>query len=249
MDVSLYQAAAAMNASSRWQEVISENLSASQIPGFKKQTLSFNAVQSGFMDGATGASAAKRATMPLASATTNFQAGELRSTGISTDLGIDGPGFFEVRLPDGTKGYTRDGEFRLNTQGQLTTKQGLPVMGQDGPLQLDPNNSAPITVALTGEVSQGGEQKGQLHLTEFNNPTALTSSGTGLFTCTDLTAQPRAASASNVQQGFLENANTSSVSEMANLISAMRFYEANQKVIQTEDDRVGRLISEVANPA
>jgi flagellar basal body rod protein FlgG len=249
MDISLYQAAAAMNAGSRWQEVISENLAASQIPGFKKQTLSFNAVQSGFMDGAAGASAAKRATMPLANTTTNFQAGELRSTGVATDFGIDGPAFFEVRLPNGTNGYTRDGEFRLNPQGQLTTKHGLPVMGQSGPLQFDANNPAPITVASTGEVSQGGEPKGQLHLTEFNNPTALYSSGIGLFTNTDLAAQPRAANTSTIQQGFLENANTSSVSEMGNLISAMRFYEANQKVIQTEDDRVGRLISEIANPA
>ena len=175
MDVSLYQAAAAMNAGSRWQEVISENLAASQIPGFKKQTLSFNAVQAGFMDGAAGASAAKRATMPLASTATNFQGGELRSTGVATDIGIEGPGFFEVRLPDGTSGYTRDGEFHLNTQAQLTTRRGLPVMGQGGPLQLDPNNPAPITIAPTGEVSQGGESKGQLQLTEFNNPAALSS--------------------------------------------------------------------------
>ena len=70
-----------------------------------------------------------------------------------------------------------------------------------------------------------------------------------ILTGVSLAAQPRAASTSTVRQGFLENANTSSVSEMANLISAMRFFEANQKVIQTEDDRVGRLISDVANPA
>jgi flagellar basal-body rod protein FlgF len=248
MDVSLYQAAAAMNAGSRWQEVISENLAASQIPGFKKQNLSFTAVQSGFMGSASGAAAAKRATMPLANTTTNFQAGELRSTGVATDLAIEGPGFFEVKTPDGTTGYTRDGEFRLSTQGQLLSKQGLPVMGQGGPLQIDPNNPAPLTIAPTGEVSQGGEAKGQLKLTEFNNPAALATTGTGLFLDNDLAAQPHAAATSTVRQGFLENANTSSVSEMGNMISAMRFYEANQKVIQSEDDRVGRLISEVANP-
>ena len=247
MDVSLYQAAAAMNASSRWQEVISENLASNQIPGFKKQSLSFSAVQAGFMTGASGA-AAKRAAMPLAGNSTNFQAGELHSTGVATDFAIDGTGFFEVRMPDGTSGYTRNGEFHSNTQGQLVTKQGLFVMGQSGPLQFDPRNPAPITVAPTGEVSQGGEQKGQLKLTEFNKPAALTSTGTGLFVDTGLAAQPRAASTSTVRQNFLENANTSSVSEMANLISAMRFFEANQKVIQTEDDRVGRLISDVANP-
>jgi flagellar basal body rod protein FlgG len=249
MDVSLYQAAAAMNTSSRWQEVISENLAASQIPGFKKQDLSFNAVQSGFMGGASGAAAAKRATMPLAKSTTNFQAGELHPTNVATDLAIEGPGFFEVRLPDGTSGYTRDGQFRLNLQGQLITHQGLPVMGQGGPLQLDPNNSAPITIASAGDVSQGGEVKGQLKLTEFNNLAALAASGTGLFIDADLAAQPRAATTSAVQQGFLENANTSSMTEMGNMISAMRFYEANQKVIQSEDERVGRLISDVANPA
>ena len=248
MDMSLYQAAAAMNASSRWQEVISDNLASSQIPGFKKQALSFSDVQAGFMAGTSG-TAAKRAMMPVAGTSTNFQAGELHSTGMATDLALDGPGFFEVRMPDGTNGYTRDGEFHLNTQGQLTNKQGFQVMGQTGPIQFDPNNPAPITIALAGEISQGGEQKGQLKLTEFGKPAALASVGGGLFADTDLTAQPRATTTSSVHQGFLENANTSPVTEMANLISAMRFFEANQKVIQTEDDRVGRLITDVGNPA
>jgi flagellar basal body rod protein FlgG len=249
MDVSLYQAAAAMNASSRWQEVISENLAASQIPGFKKQTLSFTAVQSGFMGGGSGTAAAKRATMPLANTATNFQPGENHPTNVATDLAIEGPGFFEVRQPDGTSGYTRDGQFRLNMQGQLITNQGLPVMGKSGPLQFDPNNSAPITITPAGDVAQGGEAKGQLKLTEFNNLAGLTATSTGLFIDTDLAAQPRDATLSSIQQGFLENANTSSMTEMGNMITAMRFYEANQKVIQTEDDRVGRLISDVANPA
>ena len=248
MDASLYQAAAAMNASSRWQEVISDNLASGHIPGFKKQALSFSAVQAGFMTGASRA-AAKHAAMPLAGTTTNSQPGELHSTGVPTDLAIEGSGFFEVQMPDGKRGYTRDGEFRLNTKGQLTTNNGFPVMGQGGPLQFDPNNPAPITIASTGEASQGAEQKGRLKLTEFNKPAALASSGTGLFIDTDLSAQPHAASTSTVHQGFLENANTSSVTEMANLITSMRFFEANQKVIQTEDDRVGRLITEVANPA
>jgi flagellar basal body rod protein FlgG len=252
MDVSLYQAAAAMNASARWQQVISENLAANQIPGFKKQSLSFSAVQAGFMAGPAGASSAavaKRATMPLASTSTNFQAGELHSTGVNTDLAIEGPGFFEVRMPDSTSGFTRDGQFRLTSQGQLVTSQGLPVMGPSGPLQVDASNPAPVVVAANGEVSQGGEAKGQLKLTEFGNPSALAVNGAGLFVDADPAALRRAASASTVRQGFLENANTSSVSEMASLISSIRFYEANQKVIQAEDERVGRLISDVANPS
>jgi flagellar basal-body rod protein FlgG len=125
----------------------------------------------------------------------------------------------------------------------------LAIVGQNGLLQLDPSNSALITVGPAGEISQGGESKGQLKLTEFANAGALETAGTGLFVANDPAAQPRTATDSGVKQGFLENANTSSVSEMANLIGAMRYYEANHKMIQTEDDRVNHLISEIANPA
>jgi len=249
MDVSLFQAAAAMNASTRWQEVIADNLAAGQVPGFKKQDLSFSAVQAGYMTGTGAAGTAKRSTMPMAGTSTNFQPGELSPTGLSNDLAIQGPGFFEVKLPDGTKGYTRNGQFTLSTQGQLTTRQGLPVMAETGPLKLDANSAAPLTVKSNGEVSQGGEVKGKLKLTEFGNPSALEATGTGLFLAADPAVQAHAANESTVQQGFLENANTSSMTEMSSLISAMRFYEANQKVIQTEDDRIGKLITDVANPS
>ncbi|MEI6392318.1 MAG: flagellar hook-basal body protein [Verrucomicrobiota bacterium] len=246
MDVSLYQAAAAMNASARWQEVISENLSASQIPGFKKQELSFSAVQARIAG--TSSANARRFTMPLAVATTNLQAGELRPTGVPTDLAIEGSGVFEVQMPGGGRGYTRDGGFRVNTQGELVTKQGMPVMGDAGPLQLDTSNSGPISVAPTGEVSQGAVLKGRLKLSDFSNPDALVSTGTGLFTAADPAVPPPPASGAMVRQGFIENANTSSVGEMVNLISAMRLFQANQKIIQTEDDRLGRLITDVGNP-
>ena len=214
-----------MNASARWQEVISENLASSQIPGFKKQDLSFSAVQA--RTAGTSPSSARRFAMPLAVATTNLQAGELRSTGVATDLALEGPGVFEVQMPGGGRGYTRDGGFRVSAQGELVTKQGLPVIGDTGPLQLDTSNPGPISVAPTGEVSQGAALKGRLKLSEFSDPAALVS----------------------VRQGFVEDANTSSVTEMVNLISAMRLFQANQKTIQSEDDRVGRLISDVGNPA
>jgi flagellar hook-basal body protein len=155
MDVSLYQAAAAMNASTRWQETIADNLGAGQIPGFKKQELSFSAVQAGFMPRAQGAcpGTTQRGTMPLASVSTNLQPGELRPTGVSTDFAIEGAGFFAVQMPDGSIGYTRDGEFHVNAQGQLTSKQGLPVLGETGPLQLDGSSGLPITVAPSPLIS------------------------------------------------------------------------------------------------
>ena len=249
MDISLYQAASGMNASSRWQEVIAENLAASQVPGFKRQDISFSAVQSGFLARAPGAAPgpSQRFVMPLAGSSTNFQAGELHSTGVSTDLAIEGAGFFEIQMPDGTRGYTRDGEFRIDAQGQLATKQGLPVLGESGPVQLEAHSASPLVVAPTGEVSQGGIARGRLKIAEFNEPGALVASGSGYFVVADPNTQARTSGTATVHQGFLENSNTSSVLEMSNLISALRLYEANQKVAQMEDDRVGRLISDVAN--
>ena len=246
MDISLYQAAAAMNASARWQEVISENLVSSQIPGFKKQNLSFSAVQAGCQ--AASPSSAQRYTMPLATTTTNIQAGELRATGVPSDLALDGPGLFEVQMPDGRKGYTRNGGFQVSAQGQLVTSRGLPFMGETGPLQLDPSNPGPISVAPTGEVSQGGVLKGRLKISEFTDPGALVSTGSGLFIAADPAVLPRAATATTVRQGFAENANTSSMTEMVDLINASRHFEANQKVITAADDRMSRLINDVANP-
>jgi flagellar basal-body rod protein FlgF len=251
MDISLYQAAAAMNASTRWQEVIADNLAAGQIPGFKKQELSFSAVQAGFMGGTVGAGpmAAQRFAMPLANTTTNFQPGELQPTGTPTDLAIEGDGFFQVRMPDGSSGYTRDGQFRLNALGQLATKQGFPVLSDNGPIQFDLNSSASITVAPTGEISQGDTPKGRIKLAQFSDPGALTSAGAGIFISSDPSVKARPVAAPNVRQGFLESANTSTMVEMSNMISAMRLYEANQRIIQMEDDRVSRLINDVGNPS
>lgn len=250
MDVSIYQAAAAMNATTRWQEVISENLAASQIPGFKKQDLSFSAVQAGYQPRSQMTSPLnhKHFMMPLAGATTNLKSGELRPTGVNTDLALDGPGFFELQMADGRRGYTRDGGLRVSGQGQLVTKQGLPVMGESGSLELDPNNSGPISVSPTGDVSQGGELKGRLKLSEFSDPGALVPTGSGVFITADPTMQPSIASHTSVRQGFVENSNASTITEMVNLITANRLFQANQKVILAADERMGRLINDVGNP-
>jgi flagellar basal-body rod protein FlgG len=186
--------------------------------------------------------------MPLAGTSTNFQAGEMRSTGVSTDLAIEGNAFFDVQLADGTHAYTRDGEFRVDTQGQLVNKQGLPILGTNGPIQLNPRNASPITVAGNGQISQGGNVVGRLKLAEFDDPRVLVPTGGGCFVVSDPAIQPGASTTSTVHQGFVESSNAVPVQEMGDLISAMRFYEANQKVAQMADDRANRLISDVANP-
>jgi len=249
MDISVYQAAAGMNASSKWQDTIADNLAASQIPGFKKQDLSFSAVQSGYATRPQNVSAAQmpRFQMPLAGASTNFEQGELHATGGNNDFAIQGSGFFEVQFPNGATGYTRDGGFRVDAQGKLVTKQGFSVQAEKGAMQFDPRNAEPIIMTATGELSQSGAIRGKLKVVEFNDPSVLTAAGAGMFIAKDPNVQPALATTSTVSQKFLESGNTSSIREMGNLITAMRLFEANQKVAQTEDQRVGNLISEVAN--
>ena len=219
MNVSLYQAAAAMNAQARWQELISQNLASGYVPGFRKQEVSFSAVQAG-LDPTTPNLSGLRYVIPSASVTTNFQAGEIRATDHSMDFAIDGPGFFEVQLPNGSAAYTRDGEFHLNAQGQLVNKQGYVVLGEGGPVQVDPNNAIQLTVSPTGEVSQGDQIKGKLRLVEFNQPQSLTAIGQGYFLADQPGVLPAAATASSNRAWAA--ANCSRVLSRSSLTSSSR---------------------------
>jgi flagellar basal-body rod protein FlgF len=245
MNVSLYQAASAMSANARWQDVVSQNLASASVPGFKKQDLSFAAVQAGLLKTPNGSTPL---TLPRAESTTNFQQGEARYTGVNTDVAIDGEGFFEVQLASGSTAYTRDGEFQVNAQGQLVTKQGCLVMGDRGPIQLDHNNASALSISATGEVTQGSESRGRLKVVTFNDPHLLRPTTGGSFLADNPNLQPSPMAQPSLRQGFVESANTSSVLEMANLIRVMRGFEANQHIVQVQDERMGRVISELGSP-
>jgi flagellar basal body rod protein FlgG len=245
MDVSLYQAAAAMNATERWQDLIAANLATSSVPGARKQEISFSDVAAGY---ATDSSGAVKSTysIPAANLVVNFQPGEMRPTGNPMDFALDGKGFFNVQLPDGQTAYTRDGQFQINAHGQLVTNQGFLVLGANGPLQLNPNNGSAITVSADGNVSQGGGTKGKLQITEFSNPQQLTMIGGGLFRADNPGLQPKTATATQVRQGFIEESNASPTTQMAGLITAMRMFEANEKVMQMQSDRMSRAITDLS---
>ena len=182
--------------------------------------------------------------MPQGRESTNFQPGAFHVTGVKTDVAVDGAAFFAVQLPDGSTGYTRDGEFRLGVQGQLVSKNGFAVQGDAGPIQLDPNNHGEVSISATGEVSQGADRKGRLKLVEFAQPQQLTRLNGGYF-LDGGGAGAADASASSVRQGVLESANTSTTTDMAQLLTAMKIYEANHKVTQMHDERMSRSISEL----
>jgi len=244
MNVSLYQAAAAMNASARWQDLISENLAGASTPGGRKREISFSAIAAGLNPAEQGSPV-----IPGTSIGVNFQQGDLRPTGAPLDFGIDGTGFFEVQMPDGTKAYTRDGEFQMNAQSQLVTKQGYLVMSDGGPITADPANTAPLTVAPTGEVSQGSDTKGKLNIVEFSDPQKLTMISSGFFLANNPAAGQMPSTTSQVHQGFVEASNMSPTSEMASLITAMRMFESNQKVMQMQDERSAKAINDLGSPS
>ncbi len=250
MNVSLYQAAAALNANSRWQEVISGNLASSSIPGFKKQELSMEAVRAGLMpsSGLNSSNLPQSFAVPKATSSTCFLSGEMQATGNKNDVAIEGKGFFSVELPNGSTVFTRDGEFQINSKAQLVTKEGFTVLGDAGPINLNPSNPAPMSISASGVVSQGAEQRGKLKISEFDKPQLLTQIS-GAYFAANNPSLVGSASTSTVREGYLEGSNTSVVGEMANMMTAMRSFEANQHIIQIQDERLGKTISDLGNPS
>lgn len=253
MNISLYQAASALSANARWQEVIAENMSAASIPGYKRQEVTFKAVEAGMMPAAVGdTTAANMAGMPWATTeaetTTSFAQGEMRYTGLATDVGIDGAGFFEVQMPNGALAYTRDGEFQIDGEGRMVTKQGHIVMSDSGPIQLDRNSGESIAISPTGEVSQGQTVRGTLKVVAFSKPELLTPISGGMYLAQNPSLEVATEANPSIRQFYLEQANTTPVIEMANMISVMRASEANQRIIQMEDERMGRAIQELGTP-
>jgi flagellar basal-body rod protein FlgG len=177
-----------------------------------------------------------------------FTQGNLQQTGDPLDLAIQGKGFFQVLMPDGTTGYTRDGQFQTDAQGQLVTSSGFPVQ----PAITIPANAQSITIGRDGTVSvtQAGQaaptQVGALQLATFVNPTGLQSAGENLFieTASSGTASlgaPGTNGAGLLNQGYAETSNVNVVEELVGMIQTQRAYEINSKAIQTSDQMLQRL--------
>jgi flagellar basal-body rod protein FlgG len=172
-------------------------------------------------------------------------AGALQTTGNSLDVAIQGEGFFEVTRPDGTKGYTRAGNFTTNAQGKLTTADGNAV----SPGITIPSNASDITITaagvINGTVAGKSTKLGQLGVVTFQNPYGLTSAGNNLYDVSAASGTPRTGTPGqkgmgSVTQGALEMSNVNSVDEMVGMVSTQRAYEAVSKVISASDEMLGQ---------
>jgi flagellar basal-body rod protein FlgG len=174
--------------------------------------------------------------------------GNSTKTDNQKDLMINGDGFFQVLMPDGTAAYTRDGSFQADQNGQLVTASGYPLQ----PAITLPANATGMTVGRDGTVSvvQAGStatvQIGQIQLATFLNATGLQSKGENLYVETDSSgganqSAPGQNGAGTLNQGYVESSNVNVVEELVNMIQTQRAYEINSKVVKTSDEMLGRL--------
>ena len=252
MNVSLYQAAAALEGSMLRQEVIAENLSAATIPGFKRNRVGFNSVNAEMFNKALDQAnkSELRFMLPRITGYIDFQQGTLMPTGDNKNVSIDGPGFFGVNGPNGTV-YTRDGSFHVSKDGTLVTKEGYPLRPAGGAanIVIDPNDPNPINIDRDGNISQGGTPLGQLELVKFS-PDDLKNMkriNASYYRSEGLTPLPISSEETRVAQGFLEGSNTTPTHEMGELMTTLRHFEANQKIMKIQDETMGKMIQQLGN--
>ena len=171
-----------------------------------------------------------------------FSQGNLQQTSNSLDVAINGQGFLQVQMPDGSTAYTRDGSLHLDNQGQVVTSSGYPIL----PAITVPTNAQSITTGNDGTVSvtQAGQaaptQVGALQLANFINPAGLEARGENLYTETQSSGSPSTNTPGSngigtLQQGYVETSNVNVVEELVNMIQTQRAYEMNSKVISTSN--------------
>jgi flagellar basal-body rod protein FlgG len=175
-----------------------------------------------------------------------FSQGSMQQTGTPLDVAIEGEGFFEVLLADGTSAFTRDGAFKLNSSGKIVTSDGLVVKGLDtldkGTTSITIGSDGAMSVIVNGAISK----KTPFTLSRFANAAGLKSAGRNLYAETEASGKaetggiPGQNGYGTLAQGFLELSNVETVQEMVNMIVAQRAYEINSKAIQAADEMMGQ---------
>ena len=182
---------------------------------------------------------------------TDFSQGSLKHTGNTFDVGIDGKGFFEIATPSGVK-LTRAGNFTMDGNGQLVTKEGFPVLLAGTP-GADPasrtirlQGTGAVSIGDNGDISEGTEVRGRLSLVDVTNPDSLTKTGSSLYSFKP-TMNPEMTVIENpsVKQGFLETSNVNIVKEMTDMITTQRVFESTQKAISAYDQMTDKAVNVV----
>lgn len=250
----LYNSASGLIAQSQIHEIIANNIAKANVAGHKRQAAvcipfeqAFNSfVQSNpHLAGQTGG-------VKVSDIYTIYDQGRLKNTANPLDLAIEGEGFFCIDV-DGKELYTRNGRFSVDHEGYIVTPDGHYVTGEQGKIKVltkdgvNPAVTRTITVNTDGTVNviQGkqSEQVGKLKIVIPENPDQLEPLGSSMFNIKG--SRPEQAEDYIVNQGYLEESNVNIIDEMVSMISNMRIYETNQKIMKNYSDAVARSISEI----
>jgi len=251
MDPALNTAATGMMAQQTRTDVIANNLANVNTTGFKRSRAHFEDLLYQMVQGPSsvnGSDATSTAAIQvgrgtrLAGVERNHSQGALEQTSRPLDIAINGEGFFQVQLPNGTTSYTRDGSFQISDQGALVTAEGYTVV----PGVKIPQGISNLTIAANGIVTAnlGTEPKptelGRIEIARFANPAGLQSIGNNLYSQTPASGDPTTGypadeGAGSLSQGYLESSNVEVVQEMVDMIAAQRAYELNSKAISNSE--------------
>jgi len=249
----LYTACSGMLLQMAKQDVIANNLANTNTPGFKKQiavATAFPGISVSRLGEVKTEADRSKPVPPVAigwlgtgaaieEIATDYTQGTMQKTDNPTDLAIAGDGFFVIETPQGER-YTRNGSFRVNSEGVITTEQGYSVLGRSGPITV---GDQPFTIDEGGNVLAGDSVVDTLRIVRFADDSRLVRVGDDLYADAGNTA--RDVEQAQILQGYLEMSNVVAVKEMVEMISALRAYEANQKVIQANDQTLDSLINRV----
>ena len=246
----LYSSAAGMQSQQLNLDVIANNLANVNTTGFKKSKIEFQDLlylttktpgtdQGGGNVRPTGLQVGHGAKAVATSRI--FTNGELSHTGDDFDLAINGDGFLEVQLPDGTTAYTRDGGLKRNQDGQVVTSDGYPVQSGFQPVPIGTESFSVARNGAATTVGADGNQNFQIQLVRFANPAGLEAMGGNLFLESPSSGAPELGTPGengfgSIEQQYLELSNVKVVEEMVNLILAQRAYEVNSKSVQASDE-------------
>jgi flagellar hook protein FlgE len=238
--------------------VIANNIANVNTVGFKSADVNFADTLSETLGSNAAGSTQIGTGVTTASITNDFSTpGSLSSTGVQSDLAIDGNGFFVVKDPASGQSYvTQDGTFTVDTSGYLVTSSGMRLQGTSGDIKIAGSGSATVssyTIGTDGNVnvtlSDGTTSNaGQITLENFSNPDQLVKMGGNLYTATtaaggSAAAAPGTNGLGTIQSGYLEMSNVDLASQLTSLITTQRAYEANSKVITTSDNVLQTLVN------
>jgi len=246
---SLYIGATGLHAQQLYVDTIANNLANVNTPGFKKSRVDFQDLMYRELSRAVSTDGTQQALQRLgsgvgvANAEKVFVAGDVKKTDSPLDLAIQGDGFLEVVMPDGSQGFSRGGSLQINSSGMLATAEGYPLRAS---IHV-PSDAQQLSVGADGHVtvttssSKGPTDLGQIELAKFANPGGLKPLGDNLYRVSDTSGdpvygKPRDDGFGSLAQGFLELSNVNFNDEMVNLTVAQRAYEVNTRLIQVSDE-------------